>query len=266
MNKILTRSSLSAALLAGVLAVASPALAGQTPPQPPSSVGVATTVALPSDVANATFTNQYGVTRSLSQLKGKTVFLVPFLSLCGDTCPFTSGDLLQLQARLTKDKATNDVVIGIDVDPYRDSVARLKAYSTMIGATFELWTPTGATTTPNGAAGTGDVNANLSALSSLLGWSVQVVAEDTPAMTDWMKPYKKLTYDINHSDGFWVIDKQQIVRFASGNLPAFTGTIAKALSKFMGQKSNIYKNVNKGGWTPTQALGALAWVTGVNLK
>ena len=88
-------------------------------------------------------------------------------------------------------------------------------------------------TTPNGAAGTGDVNANLSALSSLLGWSVQVVAEDTPAMTDWMKPYEKLTYDINHSDGFWVIDKQQIVRFASGNLPAFTGTIAKALSKFM---------------------------------
>jgi tryptophan-rich sensory protein len=34
----------------------------------------------------------------------------------------------------------------------------------------------------------------------------------------------------------------------------------------MGQKSNIYKNVNKGGWTPSEALQALAWVTGVNLK
>jgi cytochrome oxidase Cu insertion factor (SCO1/SenC/PrrC family) len=229
-------------------------------------VGAATNVALTSEVANASFVNQNGVPRTLAQLSGKTIFLVPFLTLCGDTCPFTTGNLLQLQARLTKDKAKNDVIVGISVDPYRDSVARLKAYSALIGAPFELWTPSGATTEPNGAAGTGDVNANLTTIEQFFGWTVSVVAEGSPAMTDWMKPYKKLTYDINHSDGFWVINAAQTVRFVSGNLPCFNGTIAKTLSKFMGQKSNIYKNVNEGGWTPAEAAGVLSWVTGVQLK
>ena len=95
--------------------------------------------------------------------------------------------------------------------------------------------------------GKGDKNANLTALEKFFGWTVQVVPQSVPAPTDWMAPHDLLSYDINHSDGFWVIDANQTVRFASGDLPAFTGTLSKVLSTFMGYKSNIYNSpVYKG--------------------
>ena len=240
-------------------------------PQPSASVGTATTVAIPSDALNAKFLDQNGVSHSLAELKGDSAILVPFLTLCGDTCPFTTANMLQLQQKLNQAHAATVKVIGIDVDPYRDSVARLKAYANLIGANFELWTAAGSTSMPmltkkelamKNPVGTGDINSNLLAIEKFLGYSVQVVPQGNPPSTDWMAPYKPLTYDINHSDGFAVIDPTQKVRFISRTAPAFTGTLSKTLATFMGYKSNIYKSpVYKGGWTPTEALSAIEWVT-----
>ena len=238
--------------------------------QPPASVGVATSLAVSKSVLNAKFTNQAGRPETLASLKGRTLFIVPVLTLCSDTCPFTTGNLLQLQARLNAAKATNVEIVGIDVDPYRDSVTRVAAYSKLIGANFQLWTEQGVTSRPTltkkelaskSPVGTGDINPNLLALEKFLGWSVQVVPQGTPPATDWMAPHKKLTYDINHSDGFWVVSPTEQVRFVSGTKPAFKGTLSKVLSTFMGYKSNIYNSPTwKGGWTPAEALQAIEWV------
>ncbi len=240
-------------------------------PQPPAKVGVATNSALPAALRTATFINQYGAHETLGALKGKTVFIVPFLTLCGDTCPFTTGNLLQLQAKLDASGASKNVeVVAISVDPYRDTPARLAAYAKLIGANFQLWTEAGATSTPyiplkeyaaKNPVGKGDKNATLTALEKFFGWTVQVVPQSVPEPTDWMAPHDLLSYDINHSDGFWVLDATQSVRFASGDLPAFTGTLSRVLSTFMGYPSNIYKTaVYKGGWTPSEATQAIEWV------
>ncbi len=255
--------------------VGPPSGAATSFPQPPSKVGVATTTALPAAVRDAKFVNQDGAPETLGALKGKTVFLVPLLTLCGDTCPFTSGNLLQLQAKVNAAKVSNIEIVTIDVDPYRDTVARIKAYSKLIGANFQIWTEVGPTTTPyitdkeyasKNPIGKGDTNANLTVVEKFLGWTVQVVPQSVPAPNDWMAPHDLLSYDINHSDGFWIIGANQSVRFASGDLPAFTGTLSKVLSTFMGYKSNIYKNpVYKGGWTPSEAVQALQWVANEKL-
>ncbi|MGC2174745.1 MAG: SCO family protein [Acidimicrobiales bacterium] len=244
-------------------------------PQPPAKVGVATNSALPASVKNAKFVNQNGTPETLGALKGKTVFVVPFLTLCGDTCPFTTGNLLQLRSRLNAAKAASVEVVAISVDPYRDTEARIAAYAKIIGANFQIWTETGPTTTPyitdkefasKNPIGKGDKNAYLTALEKFLGWTVQVVPQSVPAPTDWMAPDDLLSYDINHSDGFWIIDANQSVRFASGDLPAFTGTLSNVLSTFMGYKSNIYNSpVYKGGWTPPEALQAIEWVANERL-
>ena len=244
-------------------------------PQPPSKVGVATTTALPAGVRDAKFVNQNGTPETLGALKGKTVFLVPLLTLCGDTCPFTSGNLLQLQTKVNAAKASNIEIITIDVDPYRDTVARISAYSKLIGANFQIWTESGPTTTPyitdkefasKNPIGKGDKNTNLTTIEKFLGWTVQVVPQSVPAPNDWMAPHDLLSYDINHSDGFWIIGANQSVRFVSGDLPAFTGTLSKVLSTFMGYKSNIYNSpVYKGGWTPSEAIQALEWVANEKL-
>ena len=244
--------------------------------RPAASVGVATSTSVPASVLAAKFTNQFGASESLGALKGKTVLVVPLLTLCGDTCPFTSGNLLQVSAKAKAATNSNVVVVGVSVDPYRDTVARIATYSKLFGNGFQLWTPQGPATMPiapksgstmnmsGGSAssvGTGDTNKNLTALEKFFGWTVQVVVQGTPPATDWMAPHEKLTYDINHSDGFWVINAKGVVRFESGTKPAFTGTLAKSLATFMGYKNNIYNSpVYKRGWTSAQAWQAIEWV------
>jgi cytochrome oxidase Cu insertion factor (SCO1/SenC/PrrC family) len=255
----------SVAALVAVAAVPAVAAGSSNPTQPAGSVGTAVSIPLTSAVASARFVNQFGRAESLGALKGKTVFVVPFLALCHDTCPFTAGDLLQLQALLNKAGASNVAVVAIDVDPYRDTQKRLAAYSKMIGAGFQFWRETGKTTTPRlnktSPIGTGDTNPNLTVMEKFFGWTVQVVPS-TPEPRDWMAPHERLTYDINHSDGFWVINSDQTVRFVSGDKPHFRGTIAKTLSLFMGNKSDVYKDVNPHGWSPKGALQAISWVAG----
>jgi cytochrome oxidase Cu insertion factor (SCO1/SenC/PrrC family) len=250
---------------------------GSSVTQPPSSVGAATNTALSSAAANAAFVDQSGTPERLAALKGETVFVVPYLTLCGDTCPFTTGNLLQLQELITKDKLKDVQIVALDVDPYRDTLRRVKAYAKLIGANFELWTEQGVTTRPslpkganvasgmNGTVGKGDINANLTAVEKFFGWTVRVVPQSSPPPDDWMAPHEKLTYDINHSDGFWVIDPSQDVRFVSGTQPAFTGRLSKVLATFMGYKSNIYQTaVYKKGWTPAEALQSIEWVQGTD--
>jgi len=255
--------------LAATAALTTPSYAA-TIAAPPSAVGVSTETAVPANVLNAAFGDEMGMTQSLGALKGKTVLVVPLLTLCGDTCPFTSANMVQIEQKLAADKASNVVVAGVSVDPYRDTPSRTTAYLKLINGNFDIWTAAGSTTTPlltkadlaeKNPVGSGDTNANLSALEKFFGWTVQVVPQSTPPATDWMAPYKPLTYDINHSDGFWIIDPTQHVRFVSGTQPAFTGTLSKTLATFMGYKSNIYKSpVYKGGWTPAQVLQALSFV------
>lgn len=261
------------AVLAGCVLVASPSLATTSGlHQPPASVGVATNLALTSAVKDAKFVNQNGVPETIGALEGKTVFLFPYLTLCGDTCPFTTGNALQLRARLNAAGLSHVIVIGIDVDPYRDTPGRIRAYAKLIGANFQMWTEVGSTTTPfltpqevvsKNPVGQGDVNANLTAIERFLGWTVQVVPQDVPPPNDWLAPHDQLSYDINHSDGFWIVDPHQSIRFVSGDLPAFTGKLSRVLATFMGYKSNIYKNpVYKRGWTPPEAVRAVRWVVG----
>jgi len=243
------------------------------PMVPNASVGKAVNKPLPSGVLNAQFIDTSGKPQTLAALKGKTLLLVPYLTLCGDTCPFTTANMIKVQAQLNAAHARNVEVIGIDVDPYRDNESRIAAYGKLIGANFQLWTETGKTTTPGftkaeltakNPVGHGGINANLQAFRNFFGWGVQVIPQSNPPATDWMAPYKPLSYDINHDDGFYVIDGKGNERFYSSGLPTFTGTISKTLATFMGSKTNVYaKPVYKDGWTPQGAIAAIEYVTNV---
>jgi cytochrome oxidase Cu insertion factor (SCO1/SenC/PrrC family) len=238
----------------------------------PASAGKKVSIQLPQSILNAPFFNQDGAKVNLAALKGKTVVLVPIMDLCMDTCPFTTANLNKVQAKLSSDKASNVVLIAVDVDPYRDNQARIKAYQTMINANYQFWGEPGVTTKPiltkkemamKNPIGEGGHNATLDTFAKFFGWQINVVPQSTPPANDWMAPYKPLTYDISHSDGFWIIDQSQKVRFETQNLPTFTGTLNKELSQFMGDKSNIYtKPTYQNGWTPNQLLLALSSVDG----
>jgi cytochrome oxidase Cu insertion factor (SCO1/SenC/PrrC family) len=101
-------------------------------PLPSPSVGFAFTKAVSDTVSHFPLVDQTGRSVSLSTWKGQEIFIVPFLALCQDTCPFTSGNVLQLESQLGAHRKNVRIVL-FDVDPYRDTPARLAAYSKLIG-------------------------------------------------------------------------------------------------------------------------------------
>jgi len=81
-----------------------------------------------------------------------------------------------------------------------------------------------------------------------------------------MARYEKLTYDINHSDGFYVISSSSTLMFVGSHAPRFVGKLAQKLADFLNSNGKyILHHPTKGGWTPAQALASMAWVAGRKL-
>ena len=142
--------------------------------------------------------------------------MAPFLTLCQDECPLVTGAFIALQRDVRAASLGRKVVfMEITVDPGRDTPARLAAYSKEFGADWVL-----ATGTP----------ANLDALWKFLGVSVQIVPEEQPAKIDWYTG-TPLTYDVDHTDGYFLIDPAGHERFSDSNPPNLNGHLDQEAKK-----------------------------------
>ncbi len=134
--------------------------------------------------------------------------LVPFLTLCADICPFTTGILLQVEKALEADHATSKVeIVELSVDPHRDTTARLAAYAKLTHAGWQL-----VRMNP----------ADLAKFQKFFEFTYVKVPEDNPPSIDWMTG-KPLTYDIQHSDDYFVIDPEGHERIVEDAAPDYTG-------------------------------------------
>jgi protein SCO1/2 len=228
--------------LAGLLA----ACGSGDPRAPAADVGTTLTRPIPPGVSALRFTDQHGVTSDLAELRGKTLLVVPFLTLCTDICPLDTGNLLQVEHALISAGMAHKVqLVELSVDPARDSPARLAAYAHLTGATWEL-----ATETPQNAA----------AFEQFFGWYVQRVPENNPPSLDWWTG-QPLTYDVNHSDGFVVIDAHGTERFATGSSPDFHGTLDPTLQQFLTDEGRQHlAHPLQPSWTPDAALQVIGWL------
>ena len=122
---------------------------------------------------------------------------------------------------------------------WADTPARLTAYSKEFGADWVL-----ATGTPG----------NLDALWKFLGVSVQIVPEEQPAKTDWYTG-TPLTYDVNHTDGYFLIDPAGHERFSDSNPPNLNGHLDRKLTNLLngGGLQNLDHQGNPN-WTLSDAL------------
>jgi cytochrome oxidase Cu insertion factor (SCO1/SenC/PrrC family) len=235
---------LLAAILTGALLAA---CGGAAPPEPPASQGIVQNRA----VSDVPLISSSGKPTSLAAYRGKYIMMAPFLTLCQDECPLVTGAFIALQQDVRAAGLANKVVfMEITVDPGRDSPARLTAYSKRFGADWPLLTGT---------------PANLDKLWKFFGVSVQIVPEAQPAKLDWWTG-KPLTYDVNHTDGYILIDPQGHERFADGSPPDLHGKLDKALTGLLngGGLENLDHQQNPN-WTLADAAAALSWLVGRNI-
>ena len=169
-------------------------------------------------IPNVPLISSAGTATSLATYRGKYIVLAPFLSLCQDECPLVTGAFIALQRDVDAAGLGAKVVfMEITVDPGRDTPARLTAYSREFGADWPMLTGT---------------PTNLDALWKYLGVSVQIVPEEQPAKIDWLTG-KPLTYDVNHTDGYFLIDPSGHVRFSDSNPPNLHGHLDEKLTDLL---------------------------------
>jgi len=241
--------------LAAVLAIAAMAATacGGSPgtPGPPSAyLGTVVDRTVPAGIADLPLTTDAGQPTSLGAWRGQVVVLADFLTLCQETCPLTTGNLLMM------DRAVSAAGLGrrvrfaeLTVDPGRDTPSRLRAYRKLIGAPAN-WL---LLTAPP---------AVVERIWRYFGVWYQHVGEDRPPATDWLTG-RALTYDVDHADALLYLDASGRLRFVVMGAPNASGApVAPALRRFLDAKglANL-DHPDASTWTAADGLSPIAWLT-----
>ena len=213
---------------------------------PRAALGVSTDVKIPSSISGIEFTDSRNRHHHLNQVKG-IVMLVPFLTLCPEVCPFTTGNAIQVAHILQANADRNVRVIAVTVDPGRDSVARLAAYRKMVGLTksdtkISYWRASASDT---------------ATFMKFFGMTTDRMKANA-SLRDWWT-HKPLAYDLDHSDGFYVLRKNHL-RFISGLSPRFVGSLTKAMKNYLSDDGLHTLTHPLKGWTPKDAIDAMSYV------
>jgi cytochrome oxidase Cu insertion factor (SCO1/SenC/PrrC family)/thiol-disulfide isomerase/thioredoxin len=155
-----------------------------------------------------------GKQTSLAAFRGKWLILAPSMTLCSEVCPMTTGVLMQVQSDLRRAGLAAQVAVAeVTVDPWRDTPARLRAYSRLTGADFALLTGS---------------QTQIGSLWKFFGVFYQRVAEGSPPDVDWLT-HRPETMDVEHSDGLFLIDPAGNERVAVLGTPDVNGQLPAAL-------------------------------------
>jgi protein SCO1/2 len=236
---------LAATAAVGAAAAAGVALA-LTGGSPPPLSGVAVDRPVPA----LQLESEAGRTTSLAAYRGRIVVLAPFLTLCHEVCPLTTGAFQKLQSEAARAGVGRSVVFAeVSVDPRRDSPARLRAFARMTGTRFPLLT---------GSA------AQLARFWRFFGVAYWRTGESTPPDTDWLTG-KPLTFDVSHTDALFLIDARGRERIVDVGMPVGAGPLPHALQQLLNAEGRKDLAGPHPGWTLQQARDDLERLLGRRL-
>lgn len=189
--------------------------------------------------------NEYGQRTSLAAYKGKFVVFAPAMTLCAEVCPMTTGSLMDIVARLRREGLASKVVVAeVTVDPWRDSPARLRAYKRMTGADFTMLT--------------GSL-ANITRLWKTLGVYFKRVPQGNPPAIDWWT-HKPESFDVQHSDGVFVLDPAGDERIVITGTPKMEGKLSPALHSLLDAEGRRNLTDPEAPWTASQLMDDIDWL------
>ncbi|MGD0241608.1 MAG: SCO family protein [Streptosporangiaceae bacterium] len=234
-----------------IAALATACSATSKPPGPPSAyLGTVVNRTVPPSIANLRLTTDSGQQTSLAAWHGQVVVLADFMTLCQETCPLTTGNLLEMDRAVTAAGLGHRVRFAeLTVDPGRDTPSRLRAYRKLIGAPANWLLLTARP-------------AVIAQIWRYLGVWYQQVGEDSPPGTDWLTG-KPLTYDVNHEDAVLYLNTVGRVRFVIDGSPNASGSpVPPALRRFLDAEGRAgLSHPDASTWTAREALAPIAWLT-----
>jgi cytochrome oxidase Cu insertion factor (SCO1/SenC/PrrC family) len=226
---------------------------GGGPAAPGARIGQRLDVVLPAAAANAILVSSTGRRFSIASLRGKIVVISDAMTLCQETCPLDTANLVAAaRAAERAGIGSRFVFLSVTVDPRRDTPAQLAAYR-------RLFTPAPA----DWLTATGSP-AQLAAMWHALGVYIKRVPDSPPLPHNW-RTGAPLHYDITHSDEVFFVDRSGQERFLLEGAPhlAPDAPIPPRLLRFM--DATGHRNIThpmKLAWTLPQELQVLSWLAG----
>jgi protein SCO1/2 len=214
-------------------------------------VGTQIQRSIPPEVGRLLFVGSNGTVTSLSSLRGSTIVLADFLTLCQEICPLTTAELGHVQQDIRRAGLAGHVVImEVTVDPARDTPARLAAYQTLVGAG------------PNWRLLTGSA-IDVAALWRWFGVAYERQPEAFPPAIDWWTG-RKLTYDVGHTDVLFVIDPAGTERYVvTGPAKTPLASVPTPLAGFLSVEGRAnLSSPSVDAWNASDVDALLTRVTG----
>ncbi len=193
-------------------------------------------------VPNFELLDDRGHSTSLASFRGRYLILAPSMTLCHEVCPMTAAALEQIRGTLDRDGLGAQVAVAeATVDPWRDSPARLRAYRRTFGTDFRSLTGT---------------PTEIKRLWKFFGVYYRRVAQGKPPDLDWLtnRPER---FDVEHTDGLFIIDPKGRWRVAIIGMPAIGGSLPARLRRLLNDQGRSNLRHPQTPWTPKQALADL---------
>jgi protein SCO1/2 len=194
--------------------------------------------------------NEHGKPTSLAAFRGRVVVLTPFLTLCHEVCPLTTGAFLAMQRALERAGLVRRVVfVEVSVDPWRDSPARLRAFARMTGVRFPLLTGT---------------RGQLARFWRFFGIAFWRTKEGAPPDTDWLTG-KPLIFDVSHTDGLLLLDARGRERIVDLGMPMAGERLPRTLARLLNPEGRRDLERPVAGWTIQQGLDDIGYLLGAHI-
>jgi protein SCO1/2 len=191
--------------------------------------------------------DETGQTRSFASFRGRVVVLTPFLTLCHEVCPLTTGAFETMQRAVAQAGLAKRVVFAeVSVDPWRDTPARLRAFARLTGVHLRLLTGT---------------SAQLQRFWGFFGVAYWRTKEGRPQDRDWLTG-RPLTFDVSHTDALFLVDAKSRERIVDVGMPNVGGTVAPPLGRLLNESGRRDLARPTAGWTAEQGLADVRYLLG----
>lgn len=235
------------------MAAALAACGSGPPPAPGPRVGQRLNASLPAAASQAPLMTSGGRRLSLASLRGKIVVISDMMTLCQETCPLDTANVVAAARQVERAGLGNRVeFLSVTIDPQRDTRAQLAAYRRQFAPPPADWLVAGGSP------------AALSGLWRALGVYIKKVPDTGTPPRNW-RTGAPLTYDLTHSDEVFFVDPAGHERFVLEGAPhvAPGAAIPGRLYAFLDAQGR--RNVRHPGaqaWTLPQEMSVLSWLLG----